>query len=78
VQDDWKIHPRLTLNLGLRYEFSLPWLGDRFNGVTFHAGQQSTVVPSAPAGLVFGGDAGGFVNQVWPTFGIVIWPTSIL
>jgi hypothetical protein len=30
VQDDWRITPKLTLNIGLRYEFSTPYT-ERFN-----------------------------------------------
>ncbi|MEO8373526.1 MAG: TonB-dependent receptor, partial [Candidatus Solibacter sp.] len=33
VQDDWKIAPKLTLNIGLRYEFETP-LHERFNRST--------------------------------------------
>jgi hypothetical protein len=33
VQDDWKISPRLTLNVGLRYEFETP-LHERYNRST--------------------------------------------
>jgi len=35
VQDTWQIHPRLTLNLGLRYERWPPWLLPRNNTVRY-------------------------------------------
>ena len=37
VQDNWKVTPKLTLNLGLRYEWSTPYTegGDRLNFSNF-------------------------------------------
>jgi Carboxypeptidase regulatory-like domain len=32
-QDDWKVTPRLALNLGLRYDYNTPWR-ERFNRIT--------------------------------------------
>lgn len=58
IEDDWKISPSLTLNLGLRYELPTPWYDSNGNGVTLRPGQQSTVVPNAPLGMVFVGDRG--------------------
>ncbi|RPJ57531.1 MAG: TonB-dependent receptor [Acidobacteria bacterium] len=57
-QDDFRIHPRLMLNLGLRYDLQTPFTDPYDRKLTFVLGQQSKVVPSAPLGLVFPGDPG--------------------
>ena len=56
-QDEWRLRKNLTLTLGLRYEYSTPKLDTRGRTFAFVPGEQSTVFPNAPLGLVFPGDA---------------------
>jgi len=58
AQDEWRENKNLTLTLGMRYEYSTPKLDT--HGYTFNVipGQQSSVFPNAPRGLVFPGDRG--------------------
>ena len=57
-QDTYKIKPNLTLNLGLRWEVSMPWYDTQNKIETIVPGEQSTVFPTAPKGWVVPGDPG--------------------
>ncbi len=58
-QDSWRVRPNLTLNYGLRWEFSMPWydIYDRLNAII--PGVQSTLFPTAPKGWLVPGDPNG-------------------
>lgn len=58
LQDNYRVVPRLTLNLGLRYDVQLSPVESSDLTATFVPGVQSTKVPSAPLGMLFPGDAG--------------------
>jgi hypothetical protein len=61
IQDNWRATPRLTLNMGLRWDPWFPYKDSQGRVSCFQPGQQSTRFPNAPLGLLFGGsnhDAG--------------------
>jgi hypothetical protein len=76
AQDQFKFRPNLTITYGVGWQIDTP-LSDVFNrGLAlncFRPGQQSTVFPTAPAGLTFPGDRGcndaGGVTTKFKDFG---------
>jgi hypothetical protein len=58
VQDTVKLLPRLTVNLGVRYEYNSPQYDVHNEIIGFFPGKQSTVFPDAPPGVLYPGDPG--------------------
>jgi hypothetical protein len=83
AQDQWRVTRNLTLNYGVRYEINSPFNEIRGRLNQFAPGQQSTVFPNAPQGILFPGDPGvakRIVNMyykgIMPRFGFAYDPTG--
>jgi hypothetical protein len=77
AQDDFRIHSRVTLNLGVRYDVQFPYTDPQDRKLAYVPGQKSTINPTAPVGLLFPGDTGvsrGIVhtdfNNIAPRLGL--------
>jgi len=80
-QDEWHVRPNLTLTLGLRYEYATPKRDLQGRSFTLKYGQQSTMFPNAPIGILYPGDAGAPTgsnspdrNNFAPRFGFAYSP----
>jgi hypothetical protein len=58
AQDTWKVSSRLTLNLGVRYDYYIPQWDTHNNILGFFPGTQSNVFPNAPPDILYPGDPG--------------------
>ena len=81
-EDTFKVRSNLTLNLGLRWEVSMPWYDTQGKIETFVKGEQSTQFPTAPQSWVVPGDPGvpstlapTHYNNLAPRLGLAYSPS---
>ena len=58
AQDDYRITPRFTANLGIRWDIDTAPVDSLNRTASFVPGVRSTVTPIAPTGMLFPGDPG--------------------
>ena len=66
AQDQYRVKPTFTVTAGLRWDPNLPPASTGGRGAALHPGQQSTLFPNAPLGVVFPGDK-GLNSSLMPT-----------
>ena len=72
IQDDWRATPKLTINLGVRYELPFQWYQPNGQSSTFIPGHQSTKFPGAIGGLAYPGDQGVLPSLVPTDFNGIV------
>jgi hypothetical protein len=58
AQDSWRARSDLTINVGLRWDYIMPFWEKYNNMQTIIPGRESVLYPGAPGGLVVAGDPG--------------------
>jgi len=83
TQDDWRVHSSFTVNLGLRWDPTLPYTDALGRMQCIRPGQSSTRFPRAPRAYLSGGDAGcpeggfdAYYKSLAPRFGFA-WRTPL-
>lgn len=76
IQDDWRLSPRLTINLGLRYELNLPFYDTRGRISTFDPSLYKPRLAVNNTGAPQGPPVGGFVQagNVIPQYDLAVAP----
>ena len=85
INDEFRVIPGLTVTLGVRWDPDIAPTQVGGRGAAFVSGQQSTMFPNAPTGLIFPGDRGmtaqlrpsNYAGYIEPRIGIAYQPRSM-
>ena len=71
AQDQYRVRPNISVVAGVRWDPNLPPTAAGGRGSAFRPGQQSTVFPNAPEGMIFPGDSGLDAALMKTTYGYI-------